>query len=80
MKKNLLLLILAVCLLGMISCRKEKCQYYWAISDYYDQSEAAWNQRYEQGAIDSVDLHNQLYKINREREALKKQYKDCVDK
>ena len=79
MKKTIILLILTVCLLGMISCRKEKCQYYWDIRNYYDKSEETWIHSYEHGDIDSVDLHNQLYKINREREALQKQYKDCID-
>ena len=65
--------------LGLISCKKEKCSYYNDIMNYYDQSVDAWTQSYEQGQIDSTGLHNQLYKIQREREALKKQYKDCVE-
>lgn len=79
MKKTFLFFAIAFMLLVFYSCRKEKCGYYWDISDYYDSSEAAWILRYEQGYIDSVDLQNQLYKINRERETLKKQNKDCVE-
>jgi len=45
---------------------------------YYEQSEEAWNLRFEQGGIDSTQLENQLYKINRERANLDKQYKYCV--
>ena len=63
--------------LGLISCKK--CSYYNDIMNYYDQSEIAWNQSYEQGKIDSVDLYNQLYKIQRECASLQKQYKDCVE-
>jgi outer membrane protein TolC len=47
--------------------------------NYYDQSEEAWTQLFQQGSIDSVDLHNQLYKIERERANLRKQNKDCVE-
>ena len=65
--------------LGLISCKKEKCSYYNDIMNYYDQSVEAWTQSYEQGQIDSTDFHNQLYKIQRESEALQKQYKDCVE-
>ena len=79
MKKKNILIILAVLLLGVISCKKEKCQYYKDIMTYYDQSEEAWTLRYEQGSIDSTDLHNQLYKNQREREGLQRQYPDCVE-
>ena len=65
--------------LGLISCKKEKCSYYNDIMHYYDQSEEAWIYSYEEGKIDSVDLANQLYKIQRERASLQKQYKDCVE-
>ena len=47
---------------------------------YYEQSEEAWQLRYEQGSIDTAQLNSQLYKINMERVNLQKQYKDCVEK
>ncbi|MBP5663699.1 MAG: hypothetical protein J6X16_05460 [Bacteroidales bacterium] len=71
--------LVALMVMGLISCKREKCSYYKDIMKYYDQSEEAWTNSYEQGKIDSVDLDNQLYKIQREREALKKQYKECVE-
>ena len=77
--KAVALSMVALMVLGLISCKKEKCSYYNDIMSYYDQSEIAWNQNYEQGKIDSVDLQNQLYKIQRERASLQKQYKDCVE-
>lgn len=76
--KVVALSLVALVVMGLISCKKEKCSYYNDIMKYYDQSVEAWTQSYEQGQIDSTDLHNQLYKIQREREALQKQYKDCV--
>ena len=79
MKKPILFIVTLLLIVGLLSCKKEKCSYYNDIMNYYDQSEEAWTQSYEQGQIDSTDLHNQLYKIQRECEALKKQYKDCVE-
>ena len=78
MKKIFILLVSVSLVVAAISCKKEKCRYYNDIMKYYNQSEVAWNQSYEQGKIDSVELHDQLYKIQREREALDRQYKDCV--
>ena len=77
--KMVTLSVFVLMVLGLISCKKEKCSYYNDIMNYYDQSVEAWTQSYEQGQIDSTDLHNQLYKIQRESEALQKQYKDCVE-
>ena len=79
MKKTSILIVLAVLFALAVSCKKEKCQFYNDIMTYYDQSEEAWNLSYEQGSIDSIILHDQLYKITRERAELQKQYKDCVD-
>lgn len=76
--KTVALGMVSLMVLGLISCKKEKCSYYNDIMNYYDQSVEAWTQSYEQGQIDSTDFHNQLYKIQRESEALQKQYKDCV--
>lgn len=76
--KTVALGMVLLMVLGLISCKKEKCSYYNDIMNYYDQSVEAWTQSYEQGQIDSTDFHNQLYKIQRESEALQKQYKDCV--
>lgn len=76
--KMVALSMVLLMVLGLISCKKEKCSYYNDIMNYYDQSVEAWTQSYEQGQIDSTDFHNQLYKIQRESEALQKQYKDCV--
>ena len=67
-------------IIGLNSCKKEKCQYYNDIMTYYEQSEEAWQLRYEQGSIDTAQLNSQLYKINMERANLQKQYKDCVEK
>lgn len=78
MKKASVPIVLAVLFIIAVSCKKEKCQYYNDIMQYYDQSEAAWSLRYEQGGIDSMMLHDQLYKIGRERADLTRQYKDCV--
>ena len=77
--KTVALGMVLLMVLGLISCKKEKCSYYNDIMNYYDQSVEAWTQSYEQGQIDSTDFHNQLYKIQRESEALQKQYKDCVN-
>jgi hypothetical protein len=71
--------LVALMVLGLISCKKEKCSYYNDIMKYYDQSEETWYHSFELGEIDSVDLDNQLYKIQRERAALQKQNKDCVE-
>lgn len=79
MKKIFILLAAVSLVVAVISCKKEKCQYYNDIMKYYDQSEEAWNLSCEQGKIDTVELHDQLYKIQREREALDRQYKDCVE-
>ena len=79
MKKPILFIVTLLLIVGLLSCKKEKCSYYNDIMNYYDQSEETWTNSYEQGKIDSVDLHNQLYKIQRERESLQKQYKDCVE-
>ena len=81
MKKTSILIVLALLLLGAVSCKKEKCGYYNDIMTYYDQSEEAWKLRYEQQdtSFNETDLQNQLYKIQRERENLQKQYPDCVE-
>ena len=79
MKKPILFIVTLLLIVGLLSCKKEKCSYYNDIMNYYDQSEEAWTYSYEQGKIDSVDLHNQLYKIQRERASLQKQYKKCVE-
>jgi len=79
MKKPILFIVTLLLIVGFLSCKKEKCSYYNDIMKYYDQSEEAWTNSYEQGKIDSVDLDNQLYKIQRERASLQKQYKDCVE-
>ena len=80
MKKTIIFIAAFLLVVGLISCKKEKCQYYNDIMTYYDQSEEAWQLRYEQGSIDTAQLHSQLYKINMERANLQKQYKDCVEK
>ena len=80
MKKTIIFIAAFLLVVGLISCKKEKCQYYNDIMTYYDQSEEAWQLRYEQGSIDTAQLHSQLYKINMERATLQKQYKDCVEK
>lgn len=80
MKKTIIFLISVLLVVGLFSCKKERCQYYNDIMKYYDQSEVAWNLRCEQGSIDTAQLHSQLYKINMERANLQKQYKDCVEK
>ena len=79
MKKTILPLVCAALMLLVFSCKKEKCSYYNDINDYYDLSVQTWTQQYEQGIIDSVDWHNQMYKIERERATLQKQNKDCVE-
>ncbi|MBO2526388.1 MAG: hypothetical protein IKP54_09615 [Bacteroidales bacterium] len=78
MKKLTIIVASVLIVAGLMSCKKEKCQYYNDIMTYYEQSEEAWNLRFEQGGIDSTQLENQLYKINRERANLDKQYKYCV--
>ncbi len=78
MKRIILLLICAALMMLVFSCQKEKCQYFNDINDYYDLSVQTWTHQYQQGLIDSVDLNNQMYKIERERATLQKQYKNCV--
>ena len=80
MKKSIIFILSVVLALGLVSCKKEKCRYYNDIMTYYDQAEEAWIQRYQQGYMDSIDLNNQLYKIERERANVQKQHKDCVTK
>lgn len=78
MKKLIIFIAAFMLTVGLSSCKKEKCQYYNDIMTYYEQSEEAWQLRYEQGSIDTAQLNSQLYKINMERANLQKQYKDCV--
>lgn len=78
MKKPILFILTLLLIVGFLSCKKEKCSYYNDIMKYYDQSEEAWTHNYEIGKIDSTDLQNQLYKIERERGDLQRLYKDCV--
>lgn len=80
MKKLIIFFVSVMLVAGMMSCKKEKCKYYNDIMTYYDQSEKAWNLHYEQDtSFIETDLQNQLYKIQRERENLKRQYPDCVE-
>jgi len=78
MKKTIIFFAVFMLVVGLNSCKKEKCQYYNDIMSYYEQSEQAWQLRFDQGGIDTAQLHSQLYKINMEQANLQKQYKDCI--
>lgn len=72
-------MVCALLVLGLLSCKKEKCRYYNDINNYFDQSVETWTQQYQQGIINDTVLQKQLDKIESERASLRKQYKNCVE-